>query len=162
MALACLVELVDVNRKMAELQSLNFLHEISEENSSLVSGICELYQKYELCINNTVFVHSEGQRCAFNSPLNTLARSFSAKYFRTFPQLTGLISYFANFNLFLYQRITNPPFSASTSLQRPFITHGISGSDCRPFAANRLAHCCDKIMNAYRKSSIVQVYASPD
>lgn len=74
MALACLVELVEVNRKVAELNSLNFLHEISQQNSTTIAGICNLYNKYDNCINNTVFVHSNGKRCAFNSPLNTLAR----------------------------------------------------------------------------------------
>ncbi|VIO91908.1 Low-density lipoprotein receptor domain class A containing protein [Brugia malayi] len=74
LALACLVELVEVNRKIAELNSLNFLHEISQQNSTIISGICNLYNKYDNCISNTVFVHSNGKRCAFNSPLNTLAR----------------------------------------------------------------------------------------
>ncbi|VBB35017.1 unnamed protein product, partial [Acanthocheilonema viteae] len=75
LALACLVELVEVNRKVVELNSLNFLHEISQQNSTVISGICNLYNKYDNCIRNTVFVHSNGKRCAFNSPLNTLART---------------------------------------------------------------------------------------
>uniref|UniRef100_A0A0R3S743 DUF725 domain-containing protein n=1 Tax=Elaeophora elaphi TaxID=1147741 RepID=A0A0R3S743_9BILA len=78
-ALTCLVELVEVNRKVAELNSLNFLHEISQQNSTVISGICNLYNKYDNCINNTVFVHSNGKRCAFNSPLNTLARYYYIK-----------------------------------------------------------------------------------
>ncbi|EFO17069.2 hypothetical protein LOAG_11436 [Loa loa] len=50
LALTCLVELVEVNRKVAELNSLNFLHEISQPNSTIISGICNLYNKYDNCI----------------------------------------------------------------------------------------------------------------
>ncbi|VDN06876.1 unnamed protein product [Thelazia callipaeda] len=74
LALACLVELVEVNRKITELNNVNFLNEISEDNSSIIFEICNLYQKYEMCINTTVFTRSGGKRCAFNSPLNSLAR----------------------------------------------------------------------------------------
>ncbi|CAG9531770.1 unnamed protein product [Cercopithifilaria johnstoni] len=74
LALACLVELVEVNRKVAELNNLNFFHEISQQNSTIISEICYLYNKYDSCINNTVFNHLNGKRCAFNSPLNTLPR----------------------------------------------------------------------------------------
>ncbi|VDK87102.1 unnamed protein product [Litomosoides sigmodontis] len=74
LALTCLVELIEVNRKIAELNNLNFLHEISEENSTVIFEICTLYGKYDSCISDTVFAHSNGKRCAFNSPLNTLAR----------------------------------------------------------------------------------------
>ncbi|VDM26179.1 unnamed protein product [Toxocara canis] len=73
-ALVCLVELVELNKQLGELQSLNFLLEISDGNSSLVNHICQLYDKYEKCINGSVFSRSQGQRCSFNSPLNTLAR----------------------------------------------------------------------------------------
>uniref|UniRef100_A0A915Q3K4 DUF19 domain-containing protein n=1 Tax=Setaria digitata TaxID=48799 RepID=A0A915Q3K4_9BILA len=73
-ALTCLVELIEINRKIVELNNYNFLREISQQNSTIISEICNLYGKYDNCITNTVFVHSNGKRCAFNSPLNTLAR----------------------------------------------------------------------------------------
>lgn len=74
LALACLVELVEVNKKLGDLQSLNFLHELSNNQSTLITSICNLYQRYESCVNSTVFILSNGERCSFNSPLNTLAR----------------------------------------------------------------------------------------
>lgn len=73
-ALVCLVELVEVNKQLGDLQSLNFLLEISDGNSSIVNHMCQLYDKYERCLNESVFSRSHGQRCSFNSPLNTLAR----------------------------------------------------------------------------------------
>ncbi|VDO64538.1 unnamed protein product [Onchocerca flexuosa] len=36
--------------------------------------ICNLYDKYDKCISDKVFAHSNGKRCAFNTPLNSLAR----------------------------------------------------------------------------------------
>ncbi|VDK84858.1 unnamed protein product, partial [Onchocerca ochengi] len=74
LALTCLVELVEVNRKIVELNRLNFLHEISQQNSTTMMEICNLYNKYDNCISNTVFSRSNGKRCAFNTPLNSLAR----------------------------------------------------------------------------------------
>ncbi|VDO70836.1 unnamed protein product [Haemonchus placei] len=71
-ALACLVELLEVNKQLAQFQNLNFLLEIATDNSSVVANICELYGKYEKCLNVSVF--KDQKRCAFASPLNTLAR----------------------------------------------------------------------------------------
>uniref|UniRef100_A0AC35TUH4 DUF19 domain-containing protein n=1 Tax=Rhabditophanes sp. KR3021 TaxID=114890 RepID=A0AC35TUH4_9BILA len=73
-ALVCLVELVELNKQMAGFQNFNFLLEVSNIDSKLVNNICELYEKYEKCVTETVFVQIEGKRCAFNSPLNSLAR----------------------------------------------------------------------------------------
>uniref|UniRef100_A0A158R5R1 DUF19 domain-containing protein n=1 Tax=Syphacia muris TaxID=451379 RepID=A0A158R5R1_9BILA len=72
--LACLVQLTDLNRYLTQLQSLNFLMEISDENSTLIGRICDLYANYTSCIDETVFSQSSGARCSFNLPLNTLAR----------------------------------------------------------------------------------------
>uniref|UniRef100_A0A183GTT4 DUF19 domain-containing protein n=1 Tax=Heligmosomoides polygyrus TaxID=6339 RepID=A0A183GTT4_HELPZ len=71
-ALACLVELLEINKQLTQFQNLNFLLEIASENSSVVSNICELYGKYDKCLNVSVFTNK--QRCGFASPLNTLAR----------------------------------------------------------------------------------------
>ncbi|CAJ0596964.1 unnamed protein product [Cylicocyclus nassatus] len=71
-ALACLVELVEINKQLAQFQNLNFLLEIATENSTAVANICKLYDKYEKCLNASVFF--DNKRCAFASPLNTLAR----------------------------------------------------------------------------------------
>ncbi|KAK0418200.1 hypothetical protein QR680_013430 [Steinernema hermaphroditum] len=73
-ALVCLVELVELNKQLTQFQSVNFLLEISSGNSSLVNQICLLYDKYEKCLNESVFAQANGRRCSFNSPLNTLAR----------------------------------------------------------------------------------------
>ncbi|KAI1729288.1 low-density lipoprotein receptor domain class A domain-containing protein [Ditylenchus destructor] len=73
-ALVCLVELVEINRQLANFQSLNFLLEVSNPNSTVINGICSLYEKYEKCLNTSVFKQNSGARCSFNSPLNTLAR----------------------------------------------------------------------------------------
>ncbi|PIO56456.1 hypothetical protein TELCIR_22145, partial [Teladorsagia circumcincta] len=70
-ALACLVELLEINKQLAQFQNLNFLLEIATDNSSVVANICELYGKYEKCLNVSVF--KDQKRCAFASPLNTLA-----------------------------------------------------------------------------------------
>ncbi|WKY01481.1 hypothetical protein Q1695_015467 [Nippostrongylus brasiliensis] len=71
-ALACLVELLEINKQLAQFQNLNFLLEIASDNSTVVTNICELYGKYEKCLHASVF--KDGKRCAFASPLNTLAR----------------------------------------------------------------------------------------
>ncbi|KJH48954.1 Low-density lipoprotein receptor domain class A [Dictyocaulus viviparus] len=71
-ALSCLVELLEINKQLAQFQNLNFLLEISTENSTIVTHICDLYSKYEKCLKATVFINEK--RCAFSSPLNTLAR----------------------------------------------------------------------------------------
>jgi len=74
-ALICLTELVEVNKRLAQMQSSNLLFELSDPNSTLVSRVCELYDKYERCLGSNVFSRGgDKQRCAFNSPLNTLAR----------------------------------------------------------------------------------------
>ncbi|GMT18803.1 hypothetical protein PFISCL1PPCAC_10100, partial [Pristionchus fissidentatus] len=73
-ALACLVELVQVNKELAQLQQKNFLLEISRENSSVVDSICGLYSRYEECLSTSVFSLKGGIRCSFASPLNSLAR----------------------------------------------------------------------------------------
>uniref|UniRef100_A0A915ECU0 Uncharacterized protein n=1 Tax=Ditylenchus dipsaci TaxID=166011 RepID=A0A915ECU0_9BILA len=73
-ALVCLVELIEINKQLAHFQSINFLLEISNPNSTVINGICSLYEKYEKCLDSSVFAQSKGQRCSFNSPLNTLAR----------------------------------------------------------------------------------------
>ncbi|CAJ0580944.1 unnamed protein product, partial [Mesorhabditis spiculigera] len=73
-ALACLVELAEINRQFAEFQQQNFLLEIATENSTIVASICGLYSKYEQCLAASVFSETKGQRCSFASPLNTLAR----------------------------------------------------------------------------------------
>ncbi|PAV84184.1 hypothetical protein WR25_06113 isoform B [Diploscapter pachys] len=71
-ALACLVELVEINKQLAQLQNLNFLLELASENSSVVSNICSLYSRYEQCLQTNIF--NNGTRCSSASPLNTLAR----------------------------------------------------------------------------------------
>ncbi|VDM57462.1 unnamed protein product, partial [Angiostrongylus costaricensis] len=71
-ALACLVELLEINKQLTQFQHLNFLLEIATENSSVVAHICELYSKYEKCLHASVFKNQ--MRCSFASPLNTLAR----------------------------------------------------------------------------------------
>ncbi|GMR41737.1 hypothetical protein PMAYCL1PPCAC_11932, partial [Pristionchus mayeri] len=73
-ALACLVELVQVNKELALLQQKNFLLEISRENSTVVDSICGLYSRYEKCLSVSVFSLKGGVRCSFSSPLNSLAR----------------------------------------------------------------------------------------
>ncbi|CEF63892.1 Low-density lipoprotein (LDL) receptor class A repeat-containing protein [Strongyloides ratti] len=73
-ALVCLVELVELNKQMTSFASFNFLLEVSNIDSVFVNNICELYDKYEKCLGETVFSQNEGKRCAFNSPLNSLAR----------------------------------------------------------------------------------------
>ncbi|KAJ1372915.1 hypothetical protein KIN20_035226 [Parelaphostrongylus tenuis] len=71
-ALACLVELLEINKQLTQFQHLNFLLEIATENSSVVVHICELYSRYEKCLHASVFKIQK--RCSFASPLNTLAR----------------------------------------------------------------------------------------
>ncbi|CAI5446372.1 unnamed protein product [Caenorhabditis angaria] len=71
-ALGCLVELVEINKKLTQFANLNFLLEIASPNSTVVEGICELFGRYEQCLDTTVFKGS--QRCSFASPLNSLAR----------------------------------------------------------------------------------------
>ena len=88
-ALVCLVELTELNKHLRELQSLNLLLEISNGNSSLVDFICNLYDKYGKCLNDTVFARTNGERCSFNSPLNTLARF---ERFKNFSWLKGPVS----------------------------------------------------------------------
>ncbi|KAI6235956.1 hypothetical protein M3Y95_00106400 [Aphelenchoides besseyi] len=73
-ALVCLTELLEINKKLGQLQNTNFLLEVSDENSQIVNPICALYAKYDHCLMERVFAKREGKRCAFNSPLNTLAR----------------------------------------------------------------------------------------
>ncbi|PIC13927.1 hypothetical protein B9Z55_027502 [Caenorhabditis nigoni] len=71
-ALGCLVELVEINKKLTAFSNLNFLLEIASPNSSVVEGICSLFARYEQCLSVTVF--KDSQRCSFASPLNSLAR----------------------------------------------------------------------------------------
>ncbi|CAD6188605.1 unnamed protein product [Caenorhabditis auriculariae] len=71
-ALGCLVELVEINKKLSQFHNLNFLLELASPNSTVVDGVCELFGKYEQCLQTSVF--SAGQRCSFASPLNSLAR----------------------------------------------------------------------------------------
>ncbi|EGT56747.1 hypothetical protein CAEBREN_32138 [Caenorhabditis brenneri] len=71
-ALGCLVELVEINKKLTEFSNLNFLLEIASPNSTVVEGICSLFARYEQCLAVTVF--KDTQRCSFASPLNSLAR----------------------------------------------------------------------------------------
>ncbi|CAB3402455.1 unnamed protein product [Caenorhabditis bovis] len=71
-ALGCLVELVEINKKLTEFANLNFLLEIASPNSSVVEGICDLFERYEQCLSTTIFKNN--QRCSFASPLNSLAR----------------------------------------------------------------------------------------
>lgn len=71
-ALGCLVELVEINKKLTAFANLNFLLEIASPNSSVVEGICSLFARYEQCLSATVF--KDTQRCSFASPLNSLAR----------------------------------------------------------------------------------------
>uniref|UniRef100_A0A0N4ZYX3 DUF19 domain-containing protein n=1 Tax=Parastrongyloides trichosuri TaxID=131310 RepID=A0A0N4ZYX3_PARTI len=73
-ALVCLVELVELNKQMSNFASFNFLLEVSNIDSEFVNNICELYDKYEKCLGETVFAQIQGKRCSFNSPLNSLAR----------------------------------------------------------------------------------------
>ncbi|KAI6220373.1 hypothetical protein M3Y99_01611600 [Aphelenchoides fujianensis] len=73
-ALVCLTELLEINKKLGQLQSTNFLLEVSNADSQIVNPICDLYAKYDRCLSERVFAKSNGERCAFNSPLNTLAR----------------------------------------------------------------------------------------
>ncbi|CAD5220407.1 unnamed protein product [Bursaphelenchus xylophilus] len=73
-ALVCLVELVEINKKLAQFHTVNFLLEVSDSDSKLMNEICDLYGKYDKCLNESVFSKNNGQRCSFNSPLNTLAR----------------------------------------------------------------------------------------
>lgn len=73
-ALVCLVELIEINNKLSHFRSTSFLVEISDANSQLINPVCDLYAKYEKCLEKSVFNITGGQRCAFNSPLNTLAR----------------------------------------------------------------------------------------
>ncbi|GMS88615.1 hypothetical protein PENTCL1PPCAC_10790, partial [Pristionchus entomophagus] len=73
-ALACLVELVQVNKELAQLQQKNFLLEISRPNSTVVDSICGLYSRYDQCLHASVFSLKGGIRCSFSSPLNSLAR----------------------------------------------------------------------------------------
>uniref|UniRef100_A0A0K0E1R7 DUF19 domain-containing protein n=1 Tax=Strongyloides stercoralis TaxID=6248 RepID=A0A0K0E1R7_STRER len=73
-ALVCLVELVELNKQMTNFASFNFLLEVSNIDSVFVNNVCELYDKYEKCLGETVFSQDGGKRCAFNSPLNSLAR----------------------------------------------------------------------------------------
>lgn len=71
-ALVCLVELVEINKKLAQFSTVNFLLEVSNAQSALMNEVCSLYQRYDKCLNDSVF--AKAGRCAFNSPLNTLAR----------------------------------------------------------------------------------------
>ncbi|KAF1761070.1 hypothetical protein GCK72_009324 [Caenorhabditis remanei] len=71
-ALGCLVELVEINKKLTAFSNLNFLLEIASPNSTVVEGICSLFARYEQCLSVTVF--KDSQRCSFASPLNSLAR----------------------------------------------------------------------------------------
>uniref|UniRef100_A0A0N5BM77 DUF19 domain-containing protein n=1 Tax=Strongyloides papillosus TaxID=174720 RepID=A0A0N5BM77_STREA len=73
-ALVCLVELVELNKQMTNFASFNFLLEVSNIDSTFVNNVCGLYDRYEKCLGETVFAQNEGKRCAFNSPLNSLAR----------------------------------------------------------------------------------------
>ncbi|CAJ0942362.1 unnamed protein product, partial [Mesorhabditis belari] len=73
-ALACLVELSEINQQMAQFQGQNFLLEIATENSTIVASICGFFEKYEKCLQASVFSETNGNRCSFASPLNTLAR----------------------------------------------------------------------------------------
>lgn len=73
-AVVCLVELLELQKHLGLLQSRNLLVELSENNSTILANVCAVYSKYEQCLNDTVFVRNGGKRCAFNSPLNTLAR----------------------------------------------------------------------------------------
>lgn len=68
------MELVEINRQLSQFKSVNFLLEVSNQNSTVINQICELYSRYEQCVNDSVFARHSNQRCAFNSPLNTLAR----------------------------------------------------------------------------------------
>uniref|UniRef100_A0A1I7UV01 DUF19 domain-containing protein n=1 Tax=Caenorhabditis tropicalis TaxID=1561998 RepID=A0A1I7UV01_9PELO len=70
-ALGCLVELIEINKKLSAFSNLNFLLEIASPNSTVVEGICSLFSRYEQCLSVTVFKDS---RCSFASPLNSLAR----------------------------------------------------------------------------------------
>uniref|UniRef100_A0A8R1E3H7 DUF19 domain-containing protein n=1 Tax=Caenorhabditis japonica TaxID=281687 RepID=A0A8R1E3H7_CAEJA len=71
-ALGCLVELIEINKKLSAFANLNFLLEIASPNSTVVEGICSLFARYEQCLDVTVF--KDSQRCSFASPLNSLAR----------------------------------------------------------------------------------------
>lgn len=74
----CLVELSEISQHFQRFHSANFLLEASETNSSL-ARVCEVYSRYETCLQSRVFSRSRpqpGTRCAFNSPLNTMARFF--------------------------------------------------------------------------------------
>ncbi|CAI4228864.1 unnamed protein product [Auanema sp. JU1783] len=71
-ALACLVELIEINKQLSQFQNLNFLLEVATPNSTVVANICEQYTRYETCLQANVFKNSK--RCSFSSPLNTLAR----------------------------------------------------------------------------------------
>ncbi|CAI2348559.1 unnamed protein product [Caenorhabditis sp. 36 PRJEB53466] len=71
-ALGCLVELIEINKKLTAFANLNFLLEIASPNSTVVEGICSLFARYEQCLSVTVF--KDSQRCSFASPLNSLAR----------------------------------------------------------------------------------------
>ncbi|CAD5214278.1 unnamed protein product [Bursaphelenchus okinawaensis] len=73
-ALVCLVELVEINKKLSEFHRVNFLLEVSDAKSKLMNEICDLYSRYDQCLVDSVFSKNGGQRCSFNSPLNTLAR----------------------------------------------------------------------------------------
>jgi hypothetical protein len=78
----CLVQLTEISQHFQRFHSANFLLEASETNSSLVH-VCDVYQRYESCLVEKVFARSvpiAGARCAFNSPVNTLAR-YSKKIF---------------------------------------------------------------------------------